>query len=174
MESISHIIVPFILVLCSFGILFGGTSVFGGFLEGAKEGLDTCLRLIPTFTALCVAVELLKISGFGELAARFFGGALSAAGLPDELAAFVFLRPISGSAAITMLDSVFESCGADSYAAYLASVIMGSGDTLVYIISVYYAAIGVNKTGHTLISALASAFFSLLVCSAVCKFLFFI
>ena len=174
METLSALVLPLILLICSFGILFGRPTLFDAFLEGAREGLNTSLKLIPVFTALCVAVELLKSSGFGALISDIFGGLFCALGLPEEIASFVFLRPISGSAAVTMLNSVFESCGADSYAAFLASVIMGSGDTLVYILSVYYSSVGINKTKYSMFAAVSSALFSLFVCSFVCRRLFFL
>jgi spore maturation protein B len=122
---------------------------------------------------LCVGTELLKASGAADIFAEIFGGALGVAGIPKELASFLFVRPVSGSAAITMMRNVFENCGPDSYEGFLASVIMGSGDTLIYIIGVYYSSVGIKKTGYSLFAAVLASVFSVLFCSAICKIMFF-
>lgn len=140
------------LLLCGVGLLMlgGKRPYFDAFVKGARSGLQTAVRLCPTLTALLVAIGMLRASGAVELVGRWLSPFFSALGVPSELLPLLLTRPFSGSAATATYASLLESSGADSFAAACASVIMGSSDTAVYVISLYFSSIGVKKTRYTL------------------------
>ena len=92
---------------------------------------------------------MLQNCGFTDLASKL----LTKIGIPDGLAPFLLLRPISGAASTAMLSDIFTNSGADSRAGIIASVIMGSSDTLIYIVSVYQSAAGIKRSRGVLIPA---------------------
>lgn len=144
------------LLMCVVGglMLFGKRPYFDAFVEGARGGLATAVRLCPTLAALLVAIGMLRASGAVEAVGSFLAPACSALGVPGELLPLLLTRPFSGSAATASYATLLETYGADSMIAACASVIMGSSDTAVYVISLYFSSIGVKKTRYALPVAL--------------------
>ena len=140
------------LLLCGVGrlMLWGKRPYFDAFAEGARLGLDTAVRLCPTLTALLVAIGMLRASGAVEVVGRWLSPAFSVLGVPSELLPLLLTRPFSGSAATASYVSLLEASGADGFAAACASVIMGSSDTAVYVMSLYFSSVGVSKTRYAL------------------------
>ena len=171
--DISAAVVPTLLALCGLMIFIENKrDIFSEFLKGAKAGLVSCFNLLPALAALCVGTEMLKASGFTEWLAELMSRPLMRLGIPSDLSAFLIIRPFSGSASIALLNSVITDCGPDSYQAYLASVIMGSGDTLVYVIALYCSSVGVKKTKHLVLVAVLTAIFGIFISSLVSQMLF--
>ena len=128
-------------------ILFGvikRVNVFDAFLEGARDGLKTAVGLIPSLTALTLCVS--------SLAAPLIG----MAHIPAETLPLMLIRPISGSGALSVLQGIFDSCGPDSAAGKIASVMIGSTETTFYTITVYFGSVGIKKTGCTIPAALTA------------------
>ena len=148
-EKISASIVPAVVALCGFLILISKKPLFDAFISGAKRGFSTSVELFPTLCVLFCGVSMLQNCGFTDLASRL----LTKIGIPDGLAPFLLLRPISGAASTAMLSDIFAKSGADSRAGIIASIIMGSSDTLIYIVSVYQSAAGIRKSRGVLIPA---------------------
>ena len=140
------------LLLCAVGLLMlrGKRPYFDAFLNGARSGMDTAVRLCPTLVALLVAIGMLRASGAVEVVGRWLSPLFTTLGVPSELLPLLLTRPFSGSAATATYASVLENCGADSLAAACASVIMGSSDTAVYVLSLYFSSVGVKKTRYAL------------------------
>lgn len=137
-------------------------DVYAAFLDGAGEGIRVVLRLLPSLTGLIVAVEMMRASGLSDALARLLTPVTEKLSLPAELVPMMLLRPVSGSGSTALLVDLFERLGPDSYAGRLASVIAGSTETTFYAITVYYGSVGVQKTRHTLLAALAADFTAML------------
>ena len=105
------------LLLCGVGLLMlrGKRAYFDAFVEGARSGLNTAIRLCPTLTALLVAIGMLRASGAVEIVGRWLSPAFSVLGVPSELLPLLLTRPFSGSAATASYASLLESSGADSF-----------------------------------------------------------
>ncbi len=165
--------IPGLLCLVGLWMLLGKRPYFDTFVEGAREGLQTAVRLCPTLTALLVAVGMLQASGAIEVIGRWLAPVFLTLGVPAELLPLLLTRPFSGSAATATYASLLESSGPDSFAATVASVIMGSSDTAVYVISLYFSSIGIRKTRYAMPVALFlmlfCVFFSCLVCRVCLK-----
>ena len=126
--------------------LIKGTAIFEAFVRGAKKALPLIINILPTMAAMLCAVELLKASGAIDALTNLLSPVLNALGIPPELAPLVLLRPFSGNGALALLSNVFSECGADSYQGYLASVMLGSTETVFYTTALYFGAAGIKKT----------------------------
>jgi spore maturation protein SpmA len=133
--------------------------VFETFVEGAKDGFQVAVGIIPYLVAMLVAIGVLRASGTLDLvldAVRWGVGGIGldtrwVEGLPTAL-----MRPLSGSGARGMLIEVMQAEGADSFAGRLASVIQGSTETTFYVLAVYFGAVGIKRTRHALACGLAA------------------
>ncbi|MGI6202759.1 MAG: nucleoside recognition domain-containing protein [Eubacteriales bacterium] len=141
---------------------------FDAFVSGAREGIETAVKLFPTLVALLCAVAMFNASGATELLAKIATPVLSALGIPSELATLLLVRPVSGSASSALAAELLSRVSPDSYAGRCASVILGSSDTAVYIVALYFSAVGAKKARHALPAALCvSVLCAVLACAIV-------
>ena len=155
MINFSNYIIPFIIAIILIAGLYKGVNVFDTFLCGAKEGLETCVSILPPLIALITAVGMFKASGALDIIAFTLRGISEFLNLPQEVMPLALLRPISGSGALAMFQDILETSGPDSYVGLVASVMQGATETTFYTIAVYYGAVNIQKTRHTLASSLA-------------------
>ena len=149
-----------IVILFTAGIVMFGVvrrvNVFEAFTEGAKEGLETALAIMPSLTALTLCVSMLRASGGVEALARVASPLIDALNIPSETLPLILIRPVSGSGALAVLQSIFLSSGPDSPAGRVASVMMGSTETTFYTLTVYFGSVGIKKTGCAVPAALTA------------------
>lgn len=131
-------------------------QVYDCFVEGAKDGLQSLVGIIPPLVGLMVAIHMFRASGTLELLARLLAPLLDAIHLPAEVLPLALLRPISGSASTAIVTDIFQNLGPDSAAGTIASVMMGSTETTFYTVAVYFGAVGIKNTRHTVTAALAA------------------
>lgn len=147
-------------------VLFGlakKVKVFDCFMAGAKKGLHTVYELLPSITGLVVAVTMLKESGAMEIVSSLFYPITSLFGVPEEITPMALLSPVSGGGSLSLFESVLKTHGPDSFVGQVASVVMGSTDTTLYAVTVYYSAVGIKNTRHTLYAGLTADFLSLVL-----------
>ena len=154
----------------AFGML-KGVRVFDAFSKGVKKGLVTVYGIFPTVVALVVAVTMLRESGAMELIAGFFSPVASLLGVPEQIIPIGLLTPVSGGGSLSLFRDVLENEDPDSFVGMVASVLMGATDTTFYAVSVYYGAVGIKHTRHTLLAGLAADFTSLVLSSFFIKVL---
>lgn len=172
MDKIGVYLVPCIIALI---LLFGflrKVPLFDTFLDGAKEGLRSTVSIAPALVGLITAVTMLKASGALDLFTAAVRPLAQAVGLPPEVVPLTLLRPVSGSGSMALLNGIFADCGPDSFAGRVAAVMMGSTETTFYAIAVYFGAVGIKKTRHTIPAALSADLVSFLT-SALAVRLFF-
>lgn len=148
-------ILPFTTAFIIIYALAKGTDVFGEFTAGAKDNLKICAELLPTLVALIAAVGMFRCSGASDLLTDMVSGICARLGFPPECLPLALIRPVSGSGALAVFESILSENHPDSFAGRTASVMLGSTETTFYTIAVYYGAAGIKKTRHTLPSALA-------------------
>lgn len=156
MKFISIFAIP--IFITSF-ILFGlirKVNVYECFVEGAKSGIESMFGIIAPLVGLMVAISMFRESGALELIADLLSPLLSYVGLPAEVLPLAILRPISGSASLALVADIFKTYGPDSVIGKIASVMMGSTETTFYTIAVYFGAVGIKNTRHTLPAALSA------------------
>lgn len=157
-KAIAPWIIPgLIVLLLGYGAL-SRVRVYEVFVEGAKDGFNVALRIIPYLVAILVAVGMLRESGALELLIDPLSSVTAAFGLPGEALPMALLRPLSGSGAYGVLASIIQDpgVGPDSYTGYLVSTFQGSTETTFYVLAVYYGAIQIRRIRHTLAAALVA------------------
>lgn len=157
-----RVIAPWILPGLMLGFLTFGllrrVHIYEVFVEGAKEGFQVAIRIIPYLVAILVAVAMLRASGALEAAVSVLAPWTGAVGLPAEALPMALLRPLSGSGAYGVLASIINdpAIGPDSYTGYLVSTLQGSTETTFYVLAVYFGAVQIRRIRHALLAALTA------------------
>ncbi len=150
MNVISNIILPiFVLLIIGYGVK-KKVNIYDSFLVGAKDGLITVFNIVPAIVGMVFAINLFLNSNFVEFLLGFTRPFFNFLHVPLETVPMAILRPISGSATLSILTEVMRKYGPDSYIGNLSSVIQGCTDTTVYVIALYYSSIKVSKIRYSL------------------------
>ena len=151
-------IIPGLMVLLlGFGMA-RRVRIYEVFVDGARDGFQVAVRIIPYLVAILVAVGMLRASGLLELVVGWLGPWTSLIGLPGEALPMALLRPLSGSGAYGVLASIIQdpAIGPDSYTGYLVSTLQGSTETTFYVIAVYFGAVHIRRIRHALAAGLTA------------------
>ena len=167
-------IIPGLMVgLLGFGVA-RGVRVYEMFVEGARDGIEVALRIIPYLVAILVAVGMFRASGALALLITPLGVLTNLVGLPPEALPMALLRPLSGSGAYGILASIINdpAIGPDSYTGYLVSTFQGSTETTFYVLAVYFGAVQVRRVRHALVAALSADVAGIAAAVFICALLF--
>ncbi len=156
MINFSNYILPFFVLIIVFFGLYKHIDVFDIFIDGAKRGFSVFLSILPSLTALFLAVQMLKTSKGIEILTFLLSPIADLLKIPQEVLPICILSPISGGGSLTIYESVINEYGADSYIGRVASVMMGSTETTFYAITVYYGSVGIKKIRHTALCSLCA------------------
>lgn len=171
-KVISSYAIPviFLLILCS-GV-FKEVKVYDVFVEGAKEGIQTVVRILPSLVGLLVAVGIFRASGALDLLTYAASPLARLLRIPSEALPLAFLRPISGSASLALVSDIIKEYGADSFIGRLVSTMMGSTETIFYTLAVYFGSVGIKNIKYTLVAALIADTASVLASVWICTIVF--
>jgi spore maturation protein SpmA len=156
---------------------FKKVKVYESFIQGAKEGFQTAIGIIPYLIAILVAISVFRTSGALDVLLSLFKSCF-ALFLSEENLEFIhaiptaLLKPLSGSGARGMMIETIKTHGVDSFVAKLVSVIQGSSETTFYVLAVYFGSVGITKSRHAVTCGLIADFVSIVVAIFVC-YLFF-
>jgi spore maturation protein B len=156
-----------IVALVGFILLRGlmtGCDVYGAFLRGAEKGMHSALSLLPALCGMLLMLAMVNASGLAEMLQRFISPITAVMRLPSEVAPMLLLRPLTGSGSLAAMEAIFETCGPDSRAGRIASVLMGSSETIFYTMTVYLGAAGVKKLPLALPVSLAAYLLGAALC----------
>ncbi|AUN93500.1 nucleoside recognition domain-containing protein [Pseudazoarcus pumilus] len=173
-RAISPWIVPGLMV----GFLVFGASrgvrIYEVFVEGAKDGFQVALRIIPYLVAILVAVGMFRASGAMDYMVATLGALTGKVGLPAEALPMALLRPLSGSGAYGVMASIINdpAIGPDSYVGMLVTTLQGSTETTFYVLAVYFGAVQIRRIRHTLAAALTADVVAVIAAVAICSYLF--
>lgn len=168
---LSNLAIPFtILLIVTYGLV-ERNKVFDIFLDGAKEGMEIVVTLLPTLIGLFVAIGTLRSSGFIDCLVNSASPITNILGVPKEIMPLAFLRPISGSASIAIGTDIMKQYGVDSNIGIIAATIMGSTETTFYTIAIYTSVVKIKKTRGILFAALIGDLIGMLVSVAICRIL---
>lgn len=154
MEKFGIFVIPAVIGLILGAGFIRRVPLFDCFREGAKEGFRALLAVAPSLIGLVVAVTMLESSGFFSMLTAWLSPVCGAVGIPAEVLPLGLMRPVTGSGSYAMLQSVLQTYGADSFIGKVASVMAGSTETTFYAITVYFGAVGLKNTRHTIPAAL--------------------
>jgi spore maturation protein B len=149
-----------------------GVKVYPAFVEGAKEGFQTSVRIIPPLVAIFVALGMLRASGAMDALTQALAPAIGWAGVPASVVPMFLVRPLSGGGALGVVGDVLRSEGADSYAGRLVSVMAGSTETTFYVLAVYMGAAGVTRYRQALPAGLLADVAGMTAAVVVVRLLF--
>jgi spore maturation protein SpmB len=161
------------LLICCFLLwgYFKGVPVYETVTEGAKEGFQVAVRVIPFMVAIFVAIGMFRASGALDLIATILSP------LPLQLAyrlkhyLWHFIRPLSGSGAFGLMSEVVEK-DPNNFLAYLVSTMQGSTETTFYVLAVYFGSIGIINTRYTLLAALSADAVGIISALIICYLTF--
>jgi spore maturation protein SpmB len=164
MKQFFEIASAWILVLLLVGIpLYGwarGVKVYAEFVEGAKEGFNVAVRIIPFLVAILAAVGAFRGAGAMDAFIGVVGPVFARVGVPAQVLPVALMRPFSGQGSLGLLGSIFAdpSLGPDSFAGRLGSLMQGSTETTFYVLSVYCGSVGIVRYRHALAAGLLADF----------------
>jgi len=171
---ISLWVIPSIMVgFLAFGII-RRVPVYEVFVEGAKEGFQVVVKIIPYLVAILVAIGMLRTSGAVDAVAKSVGAWTTAVGLPAEGVLMAIMRPLSGSGAYGVVASVIKNpaIGPDGYTGYLVSTLQGSSETTFYVLATYFGAVQVKRIRHALAAGLTAELVAVAAAVAICRYLY--
>lgn len=170
-KKISSFILPAMIFIIVGAALKKKVDIYSGFSLGVKEAMDTIINIFPAVTALMVGIGMLRASGLLDFICDFLSPLLNFFKIPKEVFPLAILRPLSGSGGIAMLTDIIKNYGPDSLAGITASVICGSTETTFYTIAVYFGAVGITNTRHTVKAALIADFVGIITGILISRFL---
>lgn len=159
--EISSYIIPFVIGSILLIAAFKRVNSYNLFIDGAKEGLDLFKSLYPSLLSMLLAINLLKVSGILTYISKIISDIFSF--IPNEVVPMILFRPISGSASLSVLVDIYKECGVDSLQGVMASVIQGSTDTTLYVITLYFGSVGIKKIKNALKIGLAADFVGIMM-----------
>ncbi len=165
--NFSDLIMPFVVG----GILFYGiiadVDIYSAFIEGAMDGAKSAFKVFPYILAVIFAINLFIHSGAEEFIVSLLRPVTDILGFPPELLSLAVIKPLSGGGSLGVFQSILDNYGADSFIGRSASILMGSSETIFYTTAVYFGAVGITNTRHTvkvgLMAHVASIFAALVV-----------
>ena len=137
--------------------VFKKVNVYDAFIEGAKDGFTTAIRIIPYLVAILVGIGVFRASGAMDYLIQCIGEGVEAIGLNGDFVAALptaLMKPLSGSGARGMMVDAMTTYGADSFVGRLSCIFQGSTDTTFYILAVYFGSVGVRYTRHAVVCGL--------------------
>lgn len=150
----SDLILPLIITFIIIYGLIKKVNIVDSFVKGAAQNLKTTVEIFPSILLLMVTIGMFNASGGIEIITRLLSPLTSFLGFPKECVPLAILKPLSGSGALSIFDSILSENSPDGFAGRVASVLMGSTETTFYTLSVYYSACKVKPTKKIILSAL--------------------
>ncbi|MEI9865112.1 MAG: nucleoside recognition domain-containing protein [Limisphaerales bacterium] len=170
--AVSLLSIPFLLSAIPLFATLRRVKVYEEFVDGAKEGFDVAIRIIPYLVAMLVAVGMFRAAGGIDMLSRLLAPAMNALGFPTELLPMVLVRPLSGSGSLGFFTELVKQFGADSLIAKMAGTIYGSTETTFYVLAVYFGSVAIKRTRHALLAGLTADLVSVIVAVIVCRIMF--
>ncbi len=157
-------------VIIGYGLI-KKAPIYDYFIEGAKNGLKTAVEILPFLIGIFIAVNSLTSSGILNMINAVFEPVLELLDVPCQLLPLMFLRAISGSGSLIILQDVINTVGPDSYAGRVACVMTGGCETVIYVLALYFGVTHVKKMRHALKGGLIGYVTGIIVSFAVCRFI---
>ena len=172
LSLLSYLVLPLILVGFPLYGLYKRVPVYEKFVEGAKEGFNVAVRIIPYLVAILFAIAMFRASG----AMDFLVGALDPVtgliGFPGEVIPMAIVRPLTGSGSAAIVVEMINQYGEDSLLVKMAAVMFGSTETTFYVIAVYFGAVNIKRTRHAVAAGLTADFAAMIIAVWTVRLLF--
>ena len=171
-EWLSILAIPVIfLIFLVFGY-FKKVKVYEKFVEGAKEGFNVGVKIIPYLVAMLVAIAMLRASGALDLITALVKPVTDLIGMPPEVLPMALMRPLSGSGSLGVMTELMHNYGVDSLIGFISSTMFGSTETTFYVVAVYFGAVNISKTRYAVPAGLLADAAGLITAVLICRALF--
>ena len=171
-HAISLLAIPFLLSFFPLYAALRRIHVYEEFVEGAKEGFNVALRIIPFLVAMLVAIGMFRGSGGVDLLTAVLRPVLDLVHFPAELVPMALMRPLSGSASLAIFSELVKTHGADSLLARMAGTLYGSTETTFYVLAVYFGSAGIKRTRHAVPAGLIADATGIIASVIICRLVF--
>jgi len=172
LEQVSLWAIPVLLVGIPLVGMIRKIKVYDVFIEGAKEGFQVAVRIIPFLVGILVAIGMFRGSGAMDLLTNALRPVMNAIHFPAEVFPLAVLRPLSGSGSLALTTDIVKRYGPDSLLGRTAATMYGSSETLFYVLAVYFGAVGGKRTRHAIPSAIVGDIVAATVAVAICSWMF--
>lgn len=172
MAKISDWIIPIFILLVFTYAFIKKVKIYESFVEGAADGIEIVVKIIPYLTAMILAINLFRVSGALTYLLKIFAPILKLLNIPEETAPLLILRPLSGSGSLAYINNIYQRYGVDSFLGKLASTIQGSTETTFYIITIYFGAVGIKKYRYSIWVGLLADIAGFLAAIFICRLIF--
>lgn len=171
-NTISVWAIPAIIVFIPLYAYVKKVPVYESFVDGAKDGFNTAIGIIPHLVGMMVAISVFRASGAMELLVNLIRPLVEAIGIPGEVLPLGILRPITGAGSLAYTTDLIQTYGPDSMIGRIASTVQGSTDTTLYVLTVYFGAIGIRNSRYALKVGLISDLIGFLSAVMICLLVF--
>jgi spore maturation protein B len=179
METMRHIIsmlsffvLPLIVVGFPLYGLYKRVPVYESFVEGAREGFQVAVRIIPYLVAILFAIGMFRASGAMDFLIALLNPVLSLIGFPGEVLPMAIIRPLTGSGSAGIVVDMISQYGEDSLFVKMAAVMFGSTETTFYVIAVYFGAINIKRARHAVAAGLTADISAMIIAVWTVRLLF--
>lgn len=170
--TLSLLAVPCLLLFFPLYAALRGVKVYEEFVDGAKDGFQIALRIIPFLVAILVAIGMFRGAGGIEALKSALAPLLTPLGFPPDLLPMVLVRPLSGSATMGIFAELVGRLGPDSLTSIMAGTIFGSTETTFYVIAVYFGSVAIRRTRHAVPAGLFADFIGVVASVIICNLMF--
>ena len=170
--AISMWAIPLIIVFIPLYAAFKKVPVYESFTEGAKDGFGTAIQIIPHLVGMMVAISVFRASGAMDIMLGLVKPFFQWMGVPSEILPLAILRPITGAGSLAFSTDLMAQFGPDSMIGRIASTVQGSTDTTLYVLTVYFGAVGIQKVRYALKVGLLADLAGFIASIAVCYMVF--
>lgn len=172
MNDVSNWAIPVIIFVMVLIGMIRKVKVYEVFVDGAKEGFNVAVKIIPYLVAILVAIGMFRASGAMDLFTSLISPLTELIGMPAETVPVALMRPLSGSGSMGIATELINTHGASSMIGRIASVMFGSTDTTLYVIALYFGSVGIKKTRHAVPAGLIGDLAGLLAAVFFCNLIF--
>ena len=172
LDAVSLWAIPVLLVAIPLVGLLRGIKVYDVFIEGAKEGFDVAVKIIPFLVGILVAIGMFRGSGAMDLLMAALRPLVASTGFPAELVPLTILRSLTGSGSLAFTTDLIKTHGPDSVIGRMAATLYGSSETTFYVLAVYFGAVGVRRTRHAVAAALIGDIVAAIAAVVICAWMF--
>ena len=172
LDWLAIIVIPVILLIFIGMAEFKKVKVYEKFVEGAKEGFEIGVKIIPYLVAMLVAIGMFRASGALDILTIILKPITNLIGMPSEVLPMALMRPLSGSGSIGVMTELMKTHGVDSLIGFMSSTMYGSTETTFYVIAVYFGAVNIQRTRYALPAGLMADAAGLIAAALICSAIF--
>lgn len=169
---LSSLVIPLLIFFIIALGLIKKVAVYEEFVEGAKDGFSTAVKIMPYLVAMLFSIAMFRASGAMEGLIAIIAPVFTAVGIPSEVLPMAIIRPLTGSGSVGVLAELIAQYGEDSLIVKISATMFGSTETTLYVLAVYFGAVNIKKTSYALQAGLIADFVGFIAAVIVCIWYF--